>query len=217
MSETTPALLVSALMHVYAGRDPIVFPDFALPAGEAMALLGPSGSGKTTLLLLLAGLLAPRTGIVRVAGTQPASLAGAARDRWRGRTVGVVLQSFGLLPRLTVRENLLAAHYCAGLPSDPVAVEQTLAMLDLVPIASAPAGRLSRGQMQRAAIARAVVNRPAVILADEPTSSLDDAAAERALRLLQQTQARLGAALLIATHDRRVRASVPQTLELAAA
>ena len=212
-----PALCTAGLAHSYSGGVRIGFPDIEIAPGEAVALLGPSGSGKTTLLLLIAGLLTVQGGRVEVAGTVPMTLNGAARDHWRGRTIGVVLQSFALLPRLSVLENLLAAQFCAGLKPDVAAAEQTLAALGVAALGGVRPGRMSRGQIQRAAIARAVVNRPRVILADEPTSSLDDAAAEAALGLLVGAQQRLGAALLIATHDRRVGPHVGRSIELAAA
>jgi putative ABC transport system ATP-binding protein len=215
MSDTV--IRITGLRHAYPGRQPIAFPDVALAPGEAVALLGPSGSGKTTLLLLAAGLLTAQQGELEVAGAAPARLPGAARDRWRGRTIGVVLQSFGLLPWLTVRENLLAAQFCAGLKPDAAGAEATLQTLGIAALAGEKPSRLSRGQQQRAAIARAVVNGPRLILADEPTSSLDDGAAEAALGLLREAQARLGAALLIATHDRRVRPHAGRSVELAAA
>ena len=213
----TPLLHVAGLQHTYRGRPPIAFPDMELAPGEAAALIGPSGSGKTTLLLLIAGVATAQQGELVVDGTSPAHLAGAARDRWRGRTIGMVMQSFALLPWLSVRENLLAAQFCAGLTPDAKQADQTLDSLGIMALAAEKPGKLSRGQQQRAAIARAIINRPRMILADEPTSSLDDGATEAALALLLQAQAGLGAALLIATHDRRVRPHVSRSIELAAA
>jgi putative ABC transport system ATP-binding protein len=168
------------------------------------------------LLLLIAGLLTLQSGTIEVAGESPALLTGAARDRWRGRTIGMVLQSFQLLPRFSVLENLTAAQYLAGARVDVDAARAALAALDILPLANERPGRLSRGQAQRAAIARAIVNRPRLILADEPTSSLDDGSAAAALDLLLGAVRRLGAGLLIATHDHRVRAHVTRSVDVRA-
>jgi putative ABC transport system ATP-binding protein len=209
-----PLLAVEGVRYRYPGRTTLSFPDCALAAGEAVALIGPSGSGKTTLLMLLAGLLTTQEGRIEVAGISPGALQGAARDRWRGRTIGMVLQSFQLLPHLSVLENLQAAQYFAGAGSDANAARDTLAALGIAELAPMRPNRLSRGQAQRAAIARAVVNRPKLVLADEPTSSLDDTSAEAALRLLLDESSANGAALLIATHDRRVTSLVPRCISL---
>jgi ABC-type lipoprotein export system ATPase subunit len=209
-----PILTVDGVRYTYVKRQPLIFPACAVTAGEAVALIGPSGSGKTTLLMLIAGLLGVQTGRIEIAGTDLQSLRGAARDRWRGRTIGMVLQSFQLLPRLSVLENLTAAQFLSGARVDLSAARQTLMALEIADLADVRPRRLSRGQAQRAAIARAVVNRPPLLLADEPTSSLDDDAAEAALRLLLEASRDRGAALVIATHDRRVTAHVARTVAL---
>jgi putative ABC transport system ATP-binding protein len=213
---TPPVLRVAGVTHSYPNRPTLTFPPIALAARETAALIGPSGSGKTTLLMLIAGLITVQHGAIEVAGQTPATLAGAARDRWRGRTIGVVLQSFQLLPRFSVMENLTAAQYLAGAKVDPAAARAALGSLGILPLADQRPAQLSRGQAQRAAIARAIVNRPKLILADEPTSSLDDDSAASALALLLTATESLGAALLIATHDRRVRDQVPTTIDLRA-
>jgi putative ABC transport system ATP-binding protein len=128
----------------------------------------------------------------------------------------MVLQSFQLLPRFSVLENLTAAQYLAGARVDVDAAREALAALDILPLGNERPGRLSRGQAQRAAIARAIVNRPRLILADEPTSSLDDGSAAAALDLLLGAVRRLGAGLLIATHDHRVRAHVTRSVDVRA-
>jgi putative ABC transport system ATP-binding protein len=213
---TPPVLRATGVTHGYPNRPVLAFPSIALEARQTAALIGPSGSGKTTLLMLIAGLITVQHGAIEVAGTNPATLAGAARDRWRGRTIGVVLQSFQLLPRFSVMENLTAAQYLAGAKVDAAAARATLNSLGILALADQRPAQLSRGQAQRAAIARAIVNRPKLILADEPTSSLDDESAASALTLLLSATDSLGAALLIATHDRRVRDQVPTTVDLRA-
>ena len=141
---------------------------------------------------------------------------GAAGDRQRSRTIGMVLQSFQLLPHMTILENLTVAQFLAGHRPDRPAALSALDALGIADLALEVPGRLSRGQVQRAAIARAVVNRPALILADEPTSSLDDEAADIALDLLIGESRRRGAALLIATHDSAVKRHVPNVIALGA-
>ncbi len=207
-------LTVHAVAHCYPGRPPLGFPDFELGPGETAALIGPSGSGKSTLLMLVAGLLRLQAGHIGVQGKSVRDFRGAASDHWRGRRIGIVLQSFQLLPRLSVLENLTAAQYLSGNKVNAASARETLAVLGIGDLAHERPHRLSRGQAQRAAIARAVVNRPALLLADEPTSSLDDDAAAAALLLLLSESRRLGAALLIATHDSRVKAHVPHVLVL---
>jgi putative ABC transport system ATP-binding protein len=209
-----PTLLVQGVRHTYRNRRTLVLPDCSIAAGEAVAVIGPSGSGKTTLLMLIAGLLAAQTGRIEVAGTRMAQLRGTARDHWRGRTIGMVLQSFQLLPRLSVLENLTAAQYLAGARVDVAAARVTLAALGIGDLADLRPATLSRGQVQRAAIARAVVNRPQLLLADEPTSSLDDESTAAALDLLRAESRDHGAALVIATHDRRAIAHVTRTIAL---
>jgi putative ABC transport system ATP-binding protein len=164
--------------------------------------------------MLIAGLLVAQTGRIEIAGINLRSLQGAARDHWRGRSIGMVLQSFQLLPRLSVLENLTAAQFLSGSRVDVAVARKTLTALGIADLADVRPRKLSRGQAQRAAIARAVVNQPPLLLADEPTSSLDDDNAEAALRLLLEASRDRGAALLIATHDRRVTAHVARTVKL---
>jgi putative ABC transport system ATP-binding protein len=209
-----PILAIYGAQYTYAGQPTLRFPDCTIAVGESVALIGPSGSGKTTLLMLIAGLRATQVGRIEVAGTNLGQMRGAQRDHWRGRTIGMVLQSFQLLPRLSVLENLTAAQFLSGAHVNATAARDTLAALGIADLADKRPGNLSRGQVQRAAVARAVVNRPQLLLADEPTSSLDDDAAAASLNLLLAEGIRNGAALVVATHDRRVTAHVGRTIAL---
>lgn len=200
----------------YPDRPPLVFADHRLAAAAQALLLGPSGSGKSTLLHLIAGLQRPSRGVVRIDGAPISRWSEAARDRFRGRRIGIVFQRLHLVPALNLQQNLLLAQTCAGLPRDPQRVAQLLAALDLAPLARARPHQLSGGQQQRAALARALVNRPALLLADEPTASLDDASAAVVLDLLTGEAARAGAALLVATHDARAKARFSERWELTA-
>jgi putative ABC transport system ATP-binding protein len=209
------AIRVEALRFGYGRGDDVLGLDaFELGAAEQALVVGPSGCGKTTLLHLIAGLLSPRAGRIAVAGQDLAALSPAQRDRFRGRHVGVVLQQFHLLPALTALQNLLVAQSVVGLAVDRAHAQATLAALGVAECAHASAHRLSVGQQQRVASARALVNRPSLLLADEPTSNLDDESCEAVASLLLDAAQREGASLLIATHDHRLKARIPRQLAL---
>jgi ABC-type lipoprotein export system ATPase subunit len=207
-------LAVRGLAHTYGSRQVLRVDDWQIAAGERALVLGPSGSGKSTLLHVLAGLLRPTAGSVVVFDENISKLDGSALDRWRGRHVGIVLQALHLVRHLSVRANLRLAQYLAGLPQDDAAVERALGALGVGDKAARRPEELSQGEQQRVAIARAVVNGPKLLLADEPTSSLDDEAAARAIDLLTGEAARTGATLVVVTHDARVKQHFAQTLEL---
>lgn len=197
-------LTVRGLRHAYDGRGVLSIDDWSVAQGEASLVLGPSGSGKSTLLGILAGLLSPTEGEVTVADARVSALDARGRDRFRARSVGIVLQKLHLINVLSVRANLGIARRLAELPDDPAHVDRTLEALGIGALAARRASSLSVGEAQRVAIARAVVNRPRVILADEPTAALDDANCDKALALLLEQAAACEATLVVATHDRRV-------------
>lgn len=185
------------------------FPDVDVPQGGMLLLHGPSGAGKSTWLALAAGLLEAASGTLEIAGQALGAgshLHGAARDQWRGKTVGFLPQKLHLSDALDVAGNLALAQWAAGLPTDSARIQAALAALDVAALASRKPYQISGGQAQRVALARCVLLQPQIILADEPTASLDDAAAESALALLAQTAQRENATLVVATHDRRVEA-----------
>lgn len=192
------------LRFAYPGGAGLAFPDVAVPRGGKVLLRGNSGSGKSTWLALVAGLRTASAGRVVVAGQALADLPPAIRDAWRARTLGWLPQKLHLSEALTVRDNLALAYYAAGQPVDEAALADTLAALDLAALAQRKPHALSGGQAQRVALARAVLRRPQVLLADEPTASLDDTAAAASLDLLHHTAQRCGATLVVATHDARV-------------
>ncbi len=191
------------------------FPDLAVAADAPTLLLGPSGSGKSTWLHLLAGILTPTGGETSLAGTDYAYLRGGALDRFRGRNIGLILQRAYFLEALTVRENLAIARHTAGLPADEDLLRSTLENLGIAQYGDERPHRLSVGEQQRVTIARALVNRPQLILADEPTSALDNRNAARVSELLRQRAAELGAALVVVTHDERLRGDFPAIVALA--
>jgi putative ABC transport system ATP-binding protein len=188
--------------------------EFVLEPKSNVLVVGPSGCGKTTLLHLIAGLLLPGSGRVIVGGQDLAALSPPARDRFRGRHIGIVLQQFHLLPTLTAMQNLLVAQTIPGLPADHPAAHSMLNALDVDDRANAYPYQLSVGQQQRVAIARALVNRPKLLLADEPTSNLDDESCASVADLLLGTAQRQGVSLLIATHDSRLKSRIPRQLAL---
>ncbi len=196
------------------GDDVLRLDQFVLEAQSYVLVVGPSGCGKTTLLHLIAGLLVASEGRVIVDGQDLAALSAAARDRFRGRHVGIVLQQFHLLPTLTALQNLLVAQTIAGLPVERNAAHSMLGALGVDDRAHAYPHQLSVGQQQRVAIARALVNRPKLLLADEPTSNLDDEAAAAVSDLLLDTARRERVSLMIATHDSRVKSRIPRQLQL---
>ena len=202
----------SHLVYQYRSGPEIHFPDVDVPQADVLLLRGPSGSGKSTWLALVAGLLDAGGGDLTVAVQAPGALKSAARDCWRAGTIGFLPQKLHLSAALTVAGNLALAYFAAGLPEDKAAIHRALKSLGVGDLAARKPSQLSGGQAQRVALARSVLFKPKVILADEPTASLDDAAAAAAIELLQHSAAQCGATLVIATHDARVAQALPQAL-----
>ena len=199
------------LAYAYPKGTELTFQDVQLEQGDILVLRGNSGSGKSTWLALLAGLLTPQQGELTVAGQRLNGMSNTVRDAWRANNLGFLPQKLHLSEALTVAENLQLAYFAAGLPLNAVAkmhmkahIASTLAALDVADFAHRKPSTLSGGQAQRVALARAVLLNPKIILADEPTASLDDDAASAALALLQASAARCNATLVIATHDFRI-------------
>jgi len=194
------------LRHAYHGTEVLKVPAWRAEQGAHWLVIGPSGSGKTTLLHVLAGILRPIAGGVSIAGQDLMALKPAALDRFRGQHIGIVLQRLHLVPSLTVVKNLLLAQYLAGVTQDGARAREVLASLDVADKAHAYPHELSFGQAQRVAVARAVVNRPKLLLADEPTSNLDDERCAQAFGLLESQARACDATLVVATHDQRIKA-----------
>jgi len=208
-----PRLRVTGL-RLSRGNRQIAVPDFRVGAGESAALVGPSGSGKTTALMALSLMHPPVDGSVAIDGTEPWTLSRRARDRFRGAHIGLIFQSFHLVDALSVRANIALAARCVGQAADQERLNHLLAQLGLAEVADRRADRISHGQAQRTAVARALMNRPSIILADEPTSALDDRNTEILLSLLKMCAATEKVALLIASHDRRVLDAIDHTVRL---
>ncbi len=200
------------LAYRYGAGAEIAFPDVDLPQGRVLLLKGPSGAGKSTWLALAAALLRPSAGQIRVAGQDLAALPKIAGDAWRAKAIGFLPQKLHLSESLTVAGNLAMAQWAAGALDDTLAVHDMLATLGVAELAQRRPSQLSGGQAQRVALARALLLQPQVILADEPTASLDDDAAEAALSLLSASARRARASLVIATHDSRVAHALPDAV-----
>jgi len=197
------------LAFAYPHSADIDFPDVDVAQGQVVVLSGPSGCGKSTWLALVAGLMKPARGSLTVAGQTMADLGRAEADAWRARTVGFLPQKLHLSAALTVQQNLALAQWAAQQPEDPARIHEALSALGVDMLAGRKPAQLSGGQAQRVALARAVLLQPKVLLADEPTASLDDEAASAVVDLLLQTSLRYRATLVIATHDRRVAERIP--------
>ena len=189
--------------------------DLRVAPGEFVAIMGPSGSGKSTLLNVLGALDRPDTGRYRLAQDEISALDDDAASDVRNRRIGFVFQSFHLLPRLTVLENVLLPQRYAR-HADTGAAERAVALLERIGLGQRIGhlpGQLSGGQLQRAAIARALLNQPALLLADEPTGNLDSRSATDVLELLRELHAG-GQTLVLVTHDPAIAAGAQRTIHL---
>lgn len=202
-----PALSIESLRFRYPGasEDVVDIAHFALDPAQQALLVGGSGRGKSTLLQLIAGLLDPTAGTSRVGGRNIHALHGPARDKYRGRNIGMIFQTFNLLRGFTAAENVMAALAFTAHDGDHRALAiNALARLG-IDRPDADPEQMSVGQQQRIAVARAVVGSPALVLADEPTASLDPDNAATAMDLIQQACTDTGAALLCVSHDPAMR------------
>ncbi len=198
-------LQTRGLTFSYPGSGSLHFPDAEATPDQPLLVLGESGKGKTTLLHLLAGLLTPVSGSILVASQELSQLRGAKLDLFRGQHIGIVFQQAHFLSALTVRQNMEAASLLARQPIDRKRADQLLESLGLAGLARRKPSTLSVGEQQRLAIARALVNKPALLLADEPSSALDNRNCEAVVRLLREAAAEARSTLVIVTHDQRIR------------
>ncbi|MEU7800365.1 ABC transporter ATP-binding protein [Micromonospora arborensis] len=200
---TTPLIELREVTRRYDEGPPALREvSLSVAAGEAVAILGPSGSGKSTMLNLVAGLDRPSTGTVTVDGVRVDQLGEAASARYRRARIGLVFQFFNLLDDLTVADNVMLPAQLAGMGRGTAQRRATelLGRLGVGRHAGAYPGRLSGGERQRVAVARALMNRPALLLADEPTGALDTASGEEVMRLLTELHAD-GQTIVVVTHD----------------
>lgn len=223
-----PVIQIDNLLFRWsAGEKPCLdIPSMEIQPGERIFLHGPSGSGKSTLLGLLGGVLAPERGTIRLLNSEMSRISATARDRFRADHVGIIFQQFNLVPYLSVIDNvILPCRFSARRGRTAMAegrswreeAARLLAHLDLDPgLYRRPAIQLSVGQQQRAAAARALIGRPEIVIADEPTSSLDAERQTAFLDLLQRECAEAGATLLFVSHDRRLAPAFSREIALPA-
>jgi putative ABC transport system ATP-binding protein len=202
------------LQFAYPGYSPISFPDIHCERGEHALILGPSGSGKTTLLHLLGGILSPTSGEIIIANTAMHKLRGRTLDIFRAKHIGIVFQKSHFIRSISSLQNLLLASHLAGNNVDRKVAINLLDKLAIAGKADQPPHLLSIGEQQRLSIARALINKPEVILADEPSSALDDVNCYKMITLLKQIASDENANLLIVTHDNRIREMISRKIIL---
>lgn len=212
-----PELDVQDLVIAYAGVGPVLsVPRLSLPGGSVIAIEGPSGAGKSSLLHALAGIERPAQGSVCWGGNPLWTMSNPVRDRWRREHLGLVFQDMHLLDGLSAMDNVLLPLLFDHARAPAALRDRAAALLDGLGVA-APGRRaavMSRGERQRVALARALLRRPSLLLADEPTASLDQASAGRVGELLLRAATEAGATLLVATHDTALLSRVPRRLRL---
>lgn len=217
LQNAPPLISARELSRVYLrGRETIRALDqvsFDISPGEFVAIVGPSGSGKTTLLNLLGCMDRPSSGSLAIGGREVSHFSEMDQTRFRREQIGFVFQHFGLLPRLSVRENVALPLLFSGRPARQE-VDDLLQRVGLAHRASHRPAELSGGEMQRAAIARALVHRPALLLADEPTGNLDSATGESILALFRELHA-AGLTIVVVTHNPQLASAARRQLSLA--
>lgn len=200
------------MSFAHPGQNPIRFLDIEVKPEAPLLILGKSGSGKTTFLHLLSGLISPLSGKVFLDGTDITLLSGQSLDRFRGEQIGIVFQKPHLITALTVRQNLELVPFFSK--KKGISADDLLQELGLAHKSNSKVTQLSEGEAQRVSIARALANSPKLILADEPTSSLDDDNSEKVIQLLQTQASKIGASLVIVTHDQRVKNHISNFIEV---
>lgn len=198
-------LTTQRLTFSYSPTKSFTFPDVSCPDRDALLILGQSGTGKTTFLHLLALLLQPESGSVLINETDLTQLSPAQTAAFRAANVGIVYQKPHFVSSLSVIDNLLLANYLAGKKQANDRARQLASQLGFSEQLGKKTNQMSQGEQQRVSIARAMMNQPSVILADEPTSSLDDENANRVIALLRDQSGQIGASLIVVTHDQRLK------------
>jgi putative ABC transport system ATP-binding protein len=207
-------LSIKNIVHQYLDGKTIIFQDFTLQEHSTTLILGESGSGKSTLLHLLGGLMKPTQGAITLKNEEISSYSQSKLDKFRGEQVGIIFQKDHFVASLTVLENILLAQYLGSGNEDKPFALSLLKRLGIQDLAHKKTITLSQGEKQRASIARALANKPSIILADEPTSALDDHNCTEVINLLKEQCQLVGSTLLIVTHDNRLKALVDDKILL---
>ena len=207
-------LKVTSLKYKYQNGESFEFPDFQCKAKEQLLVLGSSGVGKSTLLHLLGGLLSTNKGSIELCNTDMTKLTNKALDQFRGTNIGIIFQKNHFISSLSVLDNLLMSQFFSGGKEDEEKCKSLLDRLNIKDKANKPINTLSEGQKQRVAIARVLANSPKLILADEPTSALDDDNCKEVISLLEEQAELAEAALVIVTHDARLKDIIPNQITL---
>ncbi|NND77251.1 MAG: ATP-binding cassette domain-containing protein [Flavobacteriales bacterium] len=202
------------LQFAYNRKTRFSFPTIDCEASDELLILGASGIGKTTLLHLLAGFLTPQKGAVEVSGNEFSKLKGNERDKFRANNIGFVYQDNYFINSISLFQNLVLAQTLAGNKKDTEKIISLASQLEIGDLLNKQPSDLSRGEKQRASIVRSLVNSPKVLLADEPTSSLDDNNCERVIRMIKEQAKENNAALIIVTHDQRLKSQFKNTVAL---
>jgi putative ABC transport system ATP-binding protein len=210
---TKYVLRTKSLQYQYSDGKSFSFPDLSCAKKEKLLIIGSSGVGKSTLLHLLGGLLNAQSGSIFLNEKDMVDMKPSALDKFRGDNIGIVFQKNHFVESISVLENLKIAQYFGGIEDEQKCLN-LLKRLSILDKADKSIHTLSEGEKQRVAIARAVVNDPALILADEPTSALDDQNCNEVIQLLEEQAGEAGAALVIVTHDTRLKEKVSNQIIL---
>jgi ABC-type lipoprotein export system ATPase subunit len=210
----SPVILRSEQLSFSYGNNTISFPDIHLSANEKLLILGNSGSGKTTLIHLLCGLLKPKQGKIWVNEESISDLPLSKMDVFRGKNMGLVYQDANLINSLTVEMNIKSAGMINSLPIDTLFYSEILSLLGISHLERKFPHQLSRGEAQRVAIARGVINKPILLFADEPTANLDDKHTQKVMEIFNQITEKSKTTLIVSTHDHRIKSHFSKQITL---
>tara|TARA_E500000178_G_scaffold331329_1_gene364126 strand:+ start:167 stop:787 length:621 start_codon:yes stop_codon:yes gene_type:complete len=201
-----------SLKFSYDGKFVFEFPNIKLKNGENLLILGNSGIGKSTLLHNLAGIMTPQSGSIKIFGNDISKFSEIEIDKFRGENIGIIFQRPHFVNSLTVKENLQLAKYLGkNLEGD---IKETLRSLKILDKIDKKPNDLSQGEKQRVSIAIAIINSPKLILADEPTSSLDDSNCNNVINILKEQASKKNAQLIVITHDSRLKKHFKRSVKL---
>lgn len=202
------------LGYSYSESQNLSYSDIFIKEGEQWLLKGKSGSGKTTLIHLLAGILMPTSGSISVNGIMLQNLHQSGLDKFRAKNIGLIFQKHLFISAVNMYQNVLIPQQMTGVQSDKKLIDQLFEELDIAALAKKKPSHLSQGELQRFSIARSLVNKPKLVIADEPTSSLDDENCLRFVELIKRTCEEHHATLLIASHDARIESQLKHMINL---